>query len=130
MKLQVGDVLRIDNNDQIPVSNQYIEASWLAFQVLASIFMCLISLYLFCRLILWFLLPVKKMVCATSRQLNWMGESYSYKLIKLPFTWENRVQMVKIFINDLLVKLLYLFVFPSTPFYRHLTNMKPLIVKS
>ena len=26
MKLQVGDVLRIDNNDQIPVSNQYIDA--------------------------------------------------------------------------------------------------------
>ena len=25
MKLQVGDVLRIDNNDQIPVSNQYID---------------------------------------------------------------------------------------------------------
>ena len=68
------------------------------------------------------------MVCATLRQLNWMGESYSYKLIKLP--WENKVQMVKIFINDLLVKLLYLFVFPSTPFYRHLANMKPLIVKS
>ena len=74
MKLQVGDVLRIDNNDQIPVSNQFIDVglhftSW-------PFFRCLISLYLFCRLILWFLLPVKKMVCATSRQLNWMGESY------------------------------------------------------
>lgn len=41
MKLQVGDVLRIDNNDQIPVSNQYIDVglhftSWPFFGVLSA----------------------------------------------------------------------------------------------
>ena len=41
MKLQVGDVLRIDNNDQIPVSNQYIDVglhfkSWPLLGVLSA----------------------------------------------------------------------------------------------
>ena len=41
MKLQVGDVLRIDNNDQIPVSNQYIDVglhftSWPVLGVLSA----------------------------------------------------------------------------------------------
>ena len=42
MKLQVGDVLRIDNNDQIPVSNQYIDVgshfkSWPFLLVLSAL---------------------------------------------------------------------------------------------
>lgn len=42
MKLQVGDVLRIDNNDQIPVSNQSIDVgshfkSWPFLLVLSAL---------------------------------------------------------------------------------------------
>lgn len=43
MKLQVGDVLRIDNNDQIPVSERYIDACISRY---ASLLLCLGHFYM------------------------------------------------------------------------------------